>query len=241
MSAMAMFCFQDPSLLQFQERTKAPTLGANLTNLWHIKSIPSDTQMRTIMDEIDSGKFESLFATFFCLLQRGKHLEQYRVFGKCYLCVIDGGEYFSSDHIGCPSCLRRKVRKKQGDVLQFSHQIVQAAVVHPKLSPVIPLCPETVWNTDGAVKQDCETNAAKRLLAKLKKTHPKLPLIIIADSLYSNQPMIEEIRSLGNHYVLVAKPDDHKLLVEWINGLRLLNEVMQIEYMDKKGKTHVYE
>jgi hypothetical protein len=241
MGALAMFCFQDPSLLQFQKRTKASTLAANLKNVWGIKSVPSDSQMRTVMDEIDPEVFEGLFKTFFRLLQRGKHLEQYRVLGKYYLCVVDGGEYFSSYHIGCPFCLRRKVKKQRGDALQFSHQIVQAAVVHSKRSQVIPLCPEQVRNTDGTEKQDCETNAAKRLLGKLKKTHPKLPLIIIADSLYSNQPMVKEISSLGNHYVLVAKPDDHKILTEWVNGLRPINEVMHMEYKDRKGKTHVYE
>jgi hypothetical protein len=241
MGALAMFCFQDPSLLQFQKRTKAPTLGANLKNLWCMESVPSDTQMRTVMDEIDSGEFDGLFTTFFRLLQRGKHLEQYRVLGKYYLCVIDGGEYFSSDHIGCPSCLRRTVKKKRGDVLQFSHQIVQGALVHPKRSPVIPLCPEAVRNTDGTDKQDCETTAAKRLLGKLKKIHPKLPLIIVADSLYSTQPMIESIGSHGMRYVLTAKPGDHKMLMEWVNEMRLLHEVMHMAYTDKKGRTHVYE
>lgn len=241
MSAVAMFCFQDPSLLQFQKRTKAPTITANLRNLWHIESIPSDSQMRTVIDEIDSGKFEGFFPTFFRLLQRDKHLERYRVLGKGYLCVIDGGEYFSSDHIACPSCLRRTVKKKGGDSFQFFHQIVQAALVHPKVSQVIPLCPEGVCNTDGATKQDCETNAAKRLLAKLKKIHPKLPFVIVADSLYSKQPMIEAILSNSMHYVLAAKPDDHRMLMEWVNGLRLLNDVMHMEYKDRKGRIHVYE
>jgi len=241
MSALAMFCFQDPSLLQFEERTKAPTLGANLKNLWGIESVPSDSQMRTVMDEVDPGEFETLFTTFFRLLQRGKHLEQYRVLGKYYLCVIDGSEYFSSDHICCPSCLRRKVKKKGGETLQFSHQIVQAALVHPKLSQVIPLPPEAVRNTDGREKQDCETNGAKRLLGKLKKIHPKLPLIIIADSLYSKQPMIETLMSHNMRYVLVAKPDDHTMLMEWFEGLHALNDVTHMESTDHKGRTHVYE
>jgi len=241
MGALAMFCYQDPSLLQFMERVKAPTLAANLKNIWKVDSVPSDTQMRTVMDEIDPGKFESLFTTFFRLLQRGKHLEQYRVLGTYYLCAVDGSEYFSSDHIGCPSCLRKKVKKKQGDVLQFSHQIVQAALVHPELSPVIPLPPEAVKNTDGTGKQDCETNAAKRLIGKIRKAHPKLSLIITADSLYSKQPMIEAIASHDMHYVFTAKPDDHKMLVEWVDGLRLLNEVMHMEDEDPKGRTHVYE
>jgi hypothetical protein len=241
MGALAMFCYQDPSLLQFQKRTQAPLLAANLKNLWAIDSVPSDTQMRTVMDEIDPHEFEGLFTTFFRLLQRGKHLEQYRVLGKYYLCAVDGSEYFSSDHIGCPSCLRRKVKKKQGDTLQFSHQIVQAALVHPKLSPVIPLPPEAVRNTDGSEKQDCETNAAKRLLGKIRKAHPKLPLIIVGDGLYSKQPMVESTTSSGMHYVFTCKPDDHKILVEWVDGLRLLGEVMHMEHVDRKGRTHVYE
>jgi hypothetical protein len=241
MSALAMFCFQDPSLLQFMHRVKAATMAANLRNIWTIDSVPSDTQMRVVMDEIDSNEFEHLFTVFFRLLQRGKHLIQYRVLRTYYLCVVDGSEYFSSDHIGCPSCLRKKTKKRGGDTLQFSHQIVQAAIVHPKRSPVIPLPPEQVKYTDGTEKQDCETNAAKRLLGKIRKAHPKLPLIIVADSLYSKQPMIESIARQNMHYVLTAKPDDHKLLVEWVEGLRALNEVAHMEYTDQKGRTHVYE
>jgi hypothetical protein len=71
------------------------------------------------------------------------------------------------------------VKKKGGEVIQFSHQIVQAALVHPKHSQVIPFAPEQVRNTDGSEKQDCETNAAKRLLERIRKVHPKLPLIIL--------------------------------------------------------------
>jgi hypothetical protein len=238
MSALAMFCSQDPSLLEFQKRVNSPTLGTNLKNMWSIDSVPSDTQMRTVLDEVDSVEFENIFTTFFRLLQRGKHLEKYRVLGKHYLCVIDGSGYFSSDHIACPSCLR-KAKKKE--TLQFTHQIVQAALVHPKVSPVIPLPPEQVKNTDGTEKQDCETNAAKRLLGKMRKAHPKLPLIIVADGLYSKQPMIESITGSGMHYVLVAKPDDHTILMEWVAEMRLLDEVMHMEYEDAKGRTHVYE
>lgn len=202
MGALAMFCFQDPSLLQFQKRMKNPTLGANLKNFWGVESIPSDSQMRTVMDEIDSGEFDGLFTTLFRLLQRGKHLEQYRVLGKYYLCVMDGSEYFSSDHIGCPSCLKSSVKKKQGDTLQFSHQIVQAALVHPKISQVIPLCPEAVHNTDGADKQDCETNAGKRL-------HQKSPPET-APHHRRRQPLQHAAHDRGHQFVRHALLSDRK-------------------------------
>jgi hypothetical protein len=194
-------------------------------------------------DENRSGRdrLRGVREPLYGLLQRGKHLEKYRVLGKYYLCVVDGSEYFSSDHIACPSCLRKKATKKRGDTVQFSHQIVQAALVHPKLPEVIPVPPEAVRNTDGTEKQDCETNAAKRFLGKIRKVHPKLPLIIVADGLYSKQPMIESITGFGMHYVLVAKPDDHRILMEWVKEMRLLHEVTHMEYEDAKGRTHVYE
>jgi hypothetical protein len=55
---------------------------------------------------------------------------------------------------------------------------------------VLPLAPEGVTNRDGTEKQDCELNAAKRLLVKLRKTHPKLSFVAVGDGLHSNQPFI---------------------------------------------------
>jgi hypothetical protein len=53
--------------------------------------------------------------------------------------------------------------------------------------------------------------------------------------------MIESTTSSGMHYVFTCKPDDHKILMEWVDGLRLLHEVMHMEHVDQKGKTHVCE
>jgi|WetSurSiteA1Bulk_404760.scaffolds.fasta_scaffold21898_1 hypothetical protein len=241
MSAFAMMHFQDPSLLQFERMLQSSKQGNNLTTMFAVESIPSDTQMRDIMDEVDSKELEPLFDDFFRLLQRAQYLEEYRVLDRYYLCVMDGSEYFGSEKIHCPSCLTREIKKKQGNTVRYAHQIMQAAIIHPKESHVIPLPPEEIKNTDGKEKQDCEVNAAKRLLQKIRQSHPKLPFIIIADSLHSKQPTIETIVSLGMRYVLTAKPDDHKKLMEWVDEQRLLKEVMHMEAQDRKGRTHIYE
>jgi hypothetical protein len=49
-SAFAMFSLKSPSLLNFQERTRME--DGNLQRVYGIKTIPSDTQMRTILDEV---------------------------------------------------------------------------------------------------------------------------------------------------------------------------------------------
>jgi hypothetical protein len=84
---------------------------------------------------------------------------------------------------------------------------VQGTLVHPNRRQVIPLAPEEVRNTDGTEKQDCETKAAKRLVTRLRQSHPHLKTIIVADSLYSKQPFIEALGQEGMHYVLVAKKE----------------------------------
>lgn len=233
MCAFATMYFQDPSLLQFQRRMEDARQTSNLKGLFHVDSIPGDKQIRDVLDEVDPSSLEEAFPDYFGRLQRGKHLEPYRVLGKYYPVVMDGSEYFSSEKISCPGCLTRKKR--------FTHQIVQAALVHPGKAQVIPLCPEEVKNTDGTEKQDCEVNAGKRLLEKLRKIHPKLSLIIVGDGLYSKQPFILKARSEDMRFVLVAKEEDHKVLMEYVEGARALQETSRMEVKDTKGRLHVYE
>jgi hypothetical protein len=232
MSGYAVMYFQDPSLLQFQQGLEDELHDNNVKTLFGVAAIPKETQMRAVMDEVDSEELLPLFHSFYSALQRGKYLEPYRVPGKYYCGVIDGSEYFSSENIHCPGCLARGMR--------HTHQIVQMAIVHPDRKEVIPLAPEEVKNTDGAEKQDCEVNAGKRLIKKVRETHPKLSLIIIGDSLYSKQPFIEDLRREGMHFVLVAKEEDHKVLMEYVDGARLLDGVSRIEAREGQ-RLHVYE
>jgi hypothetical protein len=50
MSAFAMFFFQHPNLLQYQQRMKKATGRANLERLFGVSEVPSDTQMRDLLD-----------------------------------------------------------------------------------------------------------------------------------------------------------------------------------------------
>jgi hypothetical protein len=238
MSGFAMMYFQDPSLLQFQRRLEEECQQNNLRTLFNVQAVPKDTQMREVIDQVNFRELEPPFEDYFRALQRGKHLEQYQFLPGYYLISLDGTEYFSSEKIHCPGCLIKT--KKSGKIL-YSHLIVQAALMHPGCRQVIPLAPEPVMNTDGQSSQDCETNAGKRLIKKIRRSHPKLGIIIVGDSLYSKQPFIQELKDHRMHFILAAKPDDHKLLMEWISEQRQLGEVSRCETTDRKGRRHIYE
>lgn len=238
MSGFAMMFFQDPSILQFQKNLEDAVHNNNLKTLFQVRSIPKDSQMKEVIDTVDSSELEPLFEDFFRAAQRGKHLEQYRFLGDFYLISMDGTGYFSSEKISCPGCLRKEDKKGK---VRYEHQIVQAALMHPAKRQVIPLAPEELRNTDGKDKQDSEIGAGKRLIKKIRKSHPKLKIIIIADSLHSKQPFIQELKANGMSYILVAKSDDHKILMEWVNEQRQMKEVSRMQVKDEKGRFHVYE
>ena len=84
------FALKDPSLLGFDQRRAKPE---NLRGVFGIKNIPSDTQMRTILDEVNP---DPLYKKVFQELQRGKVLEKMTFMGKYYLASINGTGYFSS-------------------------------------------------------------------------------------------------------------------------------------------------
>ena len=50
MSGFAMFFFQHPALLQFQQSMEKQTGRSNLQRLFGVTRVPSDTQMRELLD-----------------------------------------------------------------------------------------------------------------------------------------------------------------------------------------------
>ncbi|KWT74980.1 hypothetical protein ASN18_3297 [Candidatus Magnetominusculus xianensis] len=111
--------------------------------------------MRNVLDDVDPNELEAIFDE---RLQRGKYLDLYRFMDNAYLVSMDGSEYFSSDKICCSGCLRKEDKKGK---VSYSHQIMQAVLMHPDMKQVIPLTPEEIRNTDGDKKQDCEISVGK--------------------------------------------------------------------------------
>ena len=208
MSAFAMFSLKDPSLLAFDARRN----DENMCTLYRIEQVPSDTQMRTILDVVDPLLFRPAFNDVFRELQRGKVLEEFVFHQRAYLVCLDGTGYFSSQSIHCDSCLE-KIDSKTGETT-YSHQMLGAALVHPDRKAVIPLAPEPIVKQDGHTKNDCERNAARRLLQRIRDEHPHLKLIIVEDGLASNAPHIRDLMSLNMHFILGAKPGDHEFLYD---------------------------
>ena len=71
------------------------------------------------------------------------------------------------------------------------------ALVHPDKREVFMLDSEPIINEDGTTKNDCERNAAKRLLKNMKKNYSssieKYNFLMVEDALYANEPHILDL------------------------------------------------
>src|SRR5262249_59165068 len=214
MSGFAMMFFQEPSLLQFQRAMEKKRRRCNLQTIFGVQEIPSDTQMREILDGVEP---ETLRGVLPQLWEKGRRAGWGGRFtmrmpsgpqqGPYYTIALDGSEYFRSTQVQCPHCLRQPDSKGR---VHYSHCIVGATVVRAGSHQVLPLDVEEVRNvTAESTPQDCELTAAKRLLVRVRREHPQMAQIVIGDDLYAHVPFVEQLQQQRQHYMLVAKPTSH--------------------------------
>jgi len=235
MSGLAVFSLKYPSLLQFDRQRDDPAEAHNLRTLYGVEQAPCDTQMREILDEVEPSSLRPAFKAVFSSLQRGKGLEAYQYLGDHYLLSVDATGFFSSNTIHCALCC---VKKNRAGEITYYHQLLGAVIVHPDQREVIPLAPEPITRQDGEHKNDCERNAAKRLLPAIRREHPHLKLIVVEDALFANAPHIRLLQELNMRFILGVKPGDHVALFEHVEERVRQHQVREYTVVDAEGVTH---
>jgi hypothetical protein len=204
MSAFAMFSLKDPSLLAFERRRLAHE--SNLKSIYKMSSIPSDTQMRTILDPVPPDELRPAHNAVLSAVQRGKALEKMLYLEEGYLMPLDGTGYFSSEKLFSSVCLQKT---SSSGKTTYHLQMLGAALVHPERKEVIPLIPEIISRQDGTDKNDCELNASRRFLTKFRQDHPHLKIVVTQDAISPNSPSIRFLKEVDCHFILNVKDAAH--------------------------------
>lgn len=233
MSALAMFGFKYPSFLSFNENcAKSAMVKNNMSVLYGVNHVPSDTYIRERLDKVDPDELRKPFKKIFAEAQRGKVIEQFEYLNGYYLASGDATGMFSSSTVHCDNCC---VKEHQNGSKTYYHQMFCVSIVHPKQKTVIPLAPEPIMKSDGMTKNDCEFNAAQRWVKAFRKDHPHLKIIFLADGISSKGPYIKVLIDGKMLYILGAKPGDHKALFEFVEGVCDV-----YKYRGRDGKIHQY-
>jgi hypothetical protein len=230
MSGYAVFSLKAPSLLAFDKQRQEEEY--NLRAIFHIRRIPSDTQMRTILDGVIPEQLRRGYKAVFSSLQRGKALEEMQYLDGYYLMLLDGTEYFSSEKLHSPFCMER-TNSATGKTTYYL-QTLGAALAHPDRKEVIPLMPEAISKQDGETKNDCEMNASRRFLAQFRKDHPHLKVIVGQDAISPNGPYIRFLKEHNCRFILSVKESDHAHLFNQLNAAMERGEAKELVLEDAK-------
>jgi len=235
LSAFAVFFSQCPSFLAHQVLMEKQKGSSNARSLFAIRGIPTDNQIRGVLDPIDPTVLRPTFAMAVDLLKERQVLDSFRFLEEKLLIALDGTGYFYSESISCPSCT---VHHHRGGRISYTHSVLLPVMVQPQRSQVIPLEPEFITPQDGAEKQDCEYQAAKRWLEAMGSRYAPLGVVVLGDDLFASQPMIQRVRAQKINYIFVAKPSSHKYLYQEIVGLRKLKGVQELRHKHWTGREH---
>ena len=216
LSAFSVCFTQSPSFLDWQTRMQQAHGKNNANSIFGVHQIPSDPQIRNLLDPVPPQTLYPLMAGIGNLLYDRGCLAGYRSVFDTYLVALDGTGFFSSEKISCPCCTQFKY--KDGSICH-RHTAVTPVIVAPEHEKVIPLPPEFVTPQDGHDKQDCELAASVRWLNMWGAHYAARGMTVLGDDLYCHQPFCKTVLALGAHFLFTCKPDSHSTLYEWVGDL----------------------
>jgi hypothetical protein len=234
LGAFAVFFVQSPSFLAHQRDMQRVRGHNNAQSLFGVDQVPSDGQIRNLLDPIAPEHLAPPFWQVFEQLRDGDYLKAYQGHLGRWLCALDGTQYFSSQKIHCAQCTTRVVN----DRTYYSHSLVAPLIVAPGENRVIALEPEFVRPQDGCEKQDCELRAAERWLRRNASRFPAGSLTLLGDDLYCHQPFCELVLAQHCHFVFTCKPDSHPALYQEIDLLTKAGGVAEASQRRWNGRSY---
>jgi len=210
LSALSLFYMQSPSFLSWQQDMEKKRGKNNARSLFGIERIPSDEQVKNLLDPVQEKDVGGPFWAIYHGLEERGQLDGYRHVGETYLVSLDGTQHHSSAKVHCEQC-RVTIR---GEKATYAHQVLLAMVGAPGQEQVIPLQPEFITPQDGHEKQDCEQAAIKRWVKEHAKEFAPWDVTVLTDDLHCHQPTCELLAEHEMYFILTCKEDSHIALYE---------------------------
>ena len=179
-----------------------------------IKKIPDAEIYTNVFSRIEKEEMEKFQYKINYQMIRNKIYEESKILGK-YNLVLDGTRFQKAHYEINKEWLKETI---EGKTIWYISMLELKLVAH---NMAISIMNEMIKNEDKKneneteeeiknksieeVKQDCELNASKRMIPRFRKIYPRLPVRIIADSLYPSMGLIEICEEENIEYIFVLK------------------------------------
>lgn len=203
--------FYISSMRKTSQKFNSETVIQNIWELCGEKAIPDEVPywetINKYLERLDPGELQDVVCRLVYRLVRSRAFADARIRNKYWQVIVDGTQIHSSRRkLDEKSLYRVHNKGSDKEYTEYYYYILEAKIVlHPDI--IVSIMTEFVENTDGkeAEKQDCELKACYRLMERLKKEFPKLPVCLCADSLYACENFFIKCSGNGWRYILRYK------------------------------------
>ena len=235
LAAFSVFFLQSPSFLSYQRHVERRYGSSNAQSLFGLSQIPSDNQVRNVMDDVDVQELLPMFRFCFTTFESMPQAQDFRFLEvggqRKYLAALDGTGHFSSKKLSCSQCCTKTA--SETGVVSYAHSFLGVSLCRPQSEHVISLEPEFVVPQDGAEKQDCERNAAKRWMERHGDYYGAKGMVVLGDELYACEPICALALEKSLDFIFTCKPTSHKALYGALEKVDVKTET----FKDATGKT----
>lgn len=228
-----------------------------INNINHIlktnyTELPHKDTLINVISEIKFEELEKIQTNIIRTLIRSKMLDKYRFNGMFHV-VIDGtGLYSTRVNLGEQAISKVYNKDEENEYTLYSYYALEAKLICGNMTFSLAtefVENETYTDKDGNTyrkfdKQDCELKASYRLLEKIKKRFPKLPIIIGGDALYLGRPFLELCDEYKFEYIIRYKETDAPTIKRNFDEIKIIddnyeyqNEIIFGDLKDKKFYT----
>ena len=187
-----------------------------------LEEIPHYDTINDFLRKLDVSELEKIRDYMIRELFKKRSLEKYRLLDKNWCIAIDGSQLFSFKEKHCEHCLKKEHKNKDtGEIerITYYHTVLEAKLILGNMT--FSILTEFVENENESVsKQDCEINAAKRLMKKLKYKFRKLNICILGDSLYACEPIYKLCDEYNWKFIFRFKEGRARTLWEEIQTIK---------------------
>lgn len=180
-----------------------------------LEELPDYGTLNYYLEQLSPACLSELRRKMVVELIRSKVFNQNRLLGKYWIVIFDGTGLFHFKERHCENCLMQTTVDERGNRRQeYYHKVLEAKLVLAD-NLVVSLGTEFIENEKEDVsKQDCELNAAKRLMQRLKEEYPRLPVCLLGDALYGVEPIMKICRENGWTYLLTLREKTQPSITE---------------------------
>lgn len=212
------FCSGYQSMNKIGRDFNSDIVISNINNILKTNyvELPHKDTLINIISEIKHDELENIQTNIIKTLIRSKMLDKYRFNGMFHV-VIDGtGLYSTKVNLGEKAITKVYNKGEENEYTLYSYYALEAKLVCGNMTFSLAtefVEYETYKDDEGNTyrkfdKQDCELKAAYRLMNKIKKRFPKLPIIVGGDALYLGRPFLDLCDKHKFEYIIRYKETD---------------------------------